>query len=71
MGSLPTPSNMTWEDVSKILNGSVPAGDDSDFLMVETPSVHQVQEVRNHLEQTVDNSSEMEATSRLCNLDPD
>ena len=64
MGSLPTPSNMTWEDVSKILHGSVPAGEDQ-TLIAETPSVQQVQELRKQLERLVENTSEIEATARV------
>ena len=64
MGSLPAPANMSWEDDSKILHGSVPAGE-KQTLIPETPSVQQVQEVRKQLELLVDNISKMEATVRV------
>ena len=64
MGSLPSPSNMGWDDIGKILNGHVPRGENATHI-AETASVQHVQEVRDQLERLLLNTSEMEATARV------
>ena len=59
MGSLPSPSNMGWDDIGKILNGHVPRGGNATHI-AETASVQHVQEVRDQLERLLLKTSEME-----------
>lgn len=63
---LPSPSSMTWEEVHKILRGTVPDSDDEMIVsMVSSSPLTNVQEVVKKVEELVKNTTEMEATVRV------
>lgn len=64
MDPLPSPSNMSVEDIPRILNGTIPQNDTNISLNQTTAIVH-IQEVKTRLEKCLDNSTEMEATARV------
>ena len=64
MDPLPSPSNMSVEDIPRILNGTIPQNDTDISLNLTTAIVH-IQEVKTRLEKCLDNLTEMEATARV------